>query len=189
MPMPVKFEHRVGVTAPGRIVWDLLADLESWPRWNPIYGKVEGRLAHGAEIQMTETYPGLPAQDVAMRLAAWTPEEMLHLQRTLARGWVTTIRYFEIENLTNENCILSNGQVFTGWPAKHVTKGKGAALKDAFRLMNEALKAQAETLWQAMPESKIERPAAAPPKKGPPEVSLRPAHNPMIRAKLKSGGR
>jgi hypothetical protein len=35
--MRVKIEHRIGVQAPAEAIWAVIAEIERWGDWNPLY--------------------------------------------------------------------------------------------------------------------------------------------------------
>ncbi len=46
--MVSKVETRIGIPTSQARVWEVLADLEGWPRWNPFLVEVQGKLSIGA---------------------------------------------------------------------------------------------------------------------------------------------
>jgi hypothetical protein len=55
-----RIERRIGVRATPDQIWDLIADLPGWDRWNPVETRLEGAIAFGAEIALTERIGDLP---------------------------------------------------------------------------------------------------------------------------------
>ena len=62
----------------------------------------------------------------------------------LMHGFVPTTRYFEIETLSDDSCILANGEIFDGLLSGLMPKADRSQLRRAFELVNEAAKARAE---------------------------------------------
>ena len=69
--MTVATQHRVTINAPAEKIWALLADIESWPKWNPnvTHAKRTGKTqdgdtffwkAGGVELHSTLTEARLP---------------------------------------------------------------------------------------------------------------------------------
>jgi uncharacterized protein YndB with AHSA1/START domain len=50
---PAIASSEIEVAAPPEVVWDVLADFESWPEWNPDVGEVtiDGPVAQGTEFR------------------------------------------------------------------------------------------------------------------------------------------
>ena len=72
-----RIEKRIGVRAPADRIWELIADLPGWDRWNPIETSVEGTIAYGSSIALTETIPGLPERRTVVRVGEWQPYAQL----------------------------------------------------------------------------------------------------------------
>ena len=149
-----KIEHRIGVGAPPAVVWELLKDLESWPSWNPIYTAVRGRLGYGEEVHLTVQLPDQPPTDTVATIIEWVPDEQIHWTTKGRYGLVRTTRYIEIDKLTEEACIFSNGELIQGFLAKSAGRKLARSMWKGFELMGEAVKARAEALWA---ERKAER--------------------------------
>jgi len=140
--MNSRIENRIGVNATSDRIWEVLADLEHWSRWNA-HEAVEGRLAFHAPLQLTETFPDQPERHAVVSLNDWTP--LNRLVWVEKRGWMfNAVRYFEIDELNPGNCIFANGIQFTGLRGEwHYDKHR-AALRPALADIGERMKALAE---------------------------------------------
>lgn len=148
-PSGLRIEHRVGVQAPVEVVWAVLSDLKAWEQWCALYPKASGEIRIGSVLDLTLALPGRPVEQIKPTVMEWVPNEQLHWKLTLLGGLVKTIRYFEIETLAAESCILSNGEIIGGLMGPRLGKGLSRIIYRAFVEMNESLKARAESLWQA----------------------------------------
>ncbi|HMO41930.1 MAG TPA: SRPBCC domain-containing protein, partial [Phenylobacterium sp.] len=104
----LKLEHRIGVQAPPDVIWELIADVRSWPDWNPLYSRAEGVLRIGAPLELTLRLPDLPERHIEPVVLEWVPNEQLHWRSSVAGGFGAAIRYIEIEQVADSACIFSN---------------------------------------------------------------------------------
>jgi hypothetical protein len=148
-PKGLKIEHRVGIQAPAEVIWEVISDLKSWDQWNPLYPKASGEIHIGAELDVTLALPGQEPQQIKPTVLEWVPNEQLHWQLKMIGGLVRTIRFIEIEALAKDGCIVSNGEIIGGLIGPRLGKRMGRTIYRAFVAMDEALKARAESLWQA----------------------------------------
>lgn len=148
-PKGIRIEQRVGIQAPAEVIWQVIADLPAWELWNPVYTKAAGRIGIGETLQMTLALPGQSPQQIRPVVLDWVPNEQLHWRLTLAGGLVRTIRFIEIEALSETGCIVSNGELFQGMLAPTILRRVGRSVHRGFGQMNEALKLRAEAQWQA----------------------------------------
>jgi hypothetical protein len=151
-PAGLRIEHRVGIQAPGEVIWEVISDLESWEEWNPIYPKASGEIRIGSVLDVTLALPGQAPQQLKPTVMEWVPNEQLHWRLSMVGGLVKTIRYFEIEALAQASCIVSNGEIIGGFLGPRLGKRMSRTIYRAFVEMNEALKTRAEGLWQARQE-------------------------------------
>ena len=79
----------------------------------------------------------------------WVPNEQLHYQTVGAAGLIRGTRYVEIEQLAEESCIVSNGEIMGGLLGPTLARSVGHAVFRGLRAMNEALKERAEQRWRA----------------------------------------
>ena len=142
--MSFKIEHRIGVQAPPEVLWDLIADLEGWERWNPLYPKAVGKLAIGSKLQVTLALPDTPPEDITPTVLDWVPHMQLAWRLKLLGGFLTTIRYMEIEPLDDGRAsVFSHGEQFEGLAASFMPKDLRKKIKRGFIAMSEALQAEA----------------------------------------------
>lgn len=145
-----KIESRIGITVPAEVVWEAISDLATWHEWNPLYPRAEGILRLGERLKLTLALPREEPREFTAPLVDWVPNEQILWADTVARGWVKTVRFIEVETLTAQSCIFSNGEQFQGhFAGLYLNKKRRRALREAFGLMSEAVAARAEALWAA----------------------------------------
>ena len=140
-----RIERRIGVRATPERLWEVVADLPGWDRWNPVETGLEGVIAFGGEIALTEQVGGLPERRAAARVSEWEP--YTQLVWTEKRGlWFNAMRYFEIQRLDEPNaCIVANGFVFSGLRGEMFFDRNRARLRQAVDAVAEGWKAAAES--------------------------------------------
>ena len=147
-PKGLKLEHRIGVQAPPEVLWALISDLEGWPAWNPLYSRASGVLSIGAPLELTLSLPDLPPQHIEPVVVDWVPHEQLHWRTSVASGLGVAIRFIEIDQVAENACIFSNGELFQGLLGPAAGQRVRRPLKKGFAAMGEALKARAEAAWR-----------------------------------------
>ncbi len=102
-----KIEKRAGVRATSDRIWELVSDLSRWSEWNPYETELEGAIAFGGQLSLTEGFPGQPERRATARVADWRP--YVRLVWTENRGFLfRTLRYIDIEELEKGSCIVSS---------------------------------------------------------------------------------
>lgn len=144
----VKIEHRIGVKAPAETIWAVLADIEAWADWNPLYPKAEGRLRIGGPLTLELALPDRKPQTIRPVIVDWIPNEQIHWRLNTLGGLVRTTRFLEIEKLTETGCIFANGEVFAGPLGSMAVRSLGRTIRRGFAAMGEAVKARAEACWK-----------------------------------------
>ena len=139
-----RIERRIGVRATPDQIWALIADLPGWNRWNPVETALDGTIAFGAGITLTESIAGLPERRVTTRVGDWQPYSQLVWAES--RGlWFRSMRYFEIEPLEQPgSCIVANGFIFSGLRGEMFFDRHRKHLRHAVDSVAEAWKAAAE---------------------------------------------
>jgi len=146
--MGVKLEHRIGIQAPAEIIWESLVDIGSWESWNPLYPRAEGTVRIGNTLNLTVNIPGQAPRHIQPRILDWAPADHIHWRLSLMGGWIKTVRYLEIEALSETGCIFSNGEIFDGLLGSMVANRYRRQLRAAMASMGEALQLRAEAAWR-----------------------------------------
>jgi hypothetical protein len=142
--MRLRLEHRIGVRASASEIWQVLADLDGWSAWNPMYPKAAGVLRIGATLNLIEAVPGQTREEIAPEVVDWVPDSQILWRGKTLGGLVRRLRYLEIEKLTEEGCIFANGEVYEGLGVGLMSKSLQRALRQGFVAFGEALKATVE---------------------------------------------
>lgn len=145
----LRIESRIGIAASTDAIWEVLTDFEGWKDWNPLYPRAAGEIRIGSKLDLDLAIPGRPVQRIQPTVLDWAPYDHLHWRLIALRGWVTTVRFLEIEELSPGSCIFSNGEIFSGFPVGFAIKPMRRQIREGFEAMNEALKARAEARWRA----------------------------------------
>ena len=153
--MRFQIEHRIGVQAPAAEVWAHLGDLANWPAWNPMYPKASGRLRIGEVLAVDEATPDMGVEAIAPSVVDWVPDAQIVWTRKFWGGLVQRTRYFEINALTDQGCVFSNGEMFDGRIARFVPRQLRRRLKRGFVGVGEALKARIESGTAARAEADL----------------------------------
>lgn len=158
--MSIRIEHRTGVAASPEKVWEVIADLERWGEWNPMHPEARGVIAIGGSLEVAEVLEGEPGRLHQVVIPDWAPE--LQLIWANKRAFLSSsTRYFEIEKLSDNACVLANGEIFSGWRGEAWARDRRAAFKAGFEAVNEAIKARAEAAMAPAPKPRRKARATA----------------------------
>lgn len=144
----MKLEHRIGIQAPAEVIWESLSDIPGWEAWNPLYPKAAGEVRIGNVLELDLHLPGQKPQAIRPVVLDWAPFDHIHWTLRLNRGLVKTVRYLEIEALTETGCIFSNGEIFSGWLGPSVANRLRKPIRSGFAALGEALRDRAEATWR-----------------------------------------
>ena len=141
--MSIRIENRIGVAASSEKVWEVIVDLERWGDWNALHPEARGTISFGGQLEVAEVLDGEPGRLHQVVIPAWAPE--IQLVWVNKRGFLSkSTRYFEIEKLTEDSCLLANGEIFEGLRGEDWAKARRGKFQTAFEAINEAIKARAE---------------------------------------------
>jgi hypothetical protein len=155
--MAYRIQSRVGIQAPAFAVWDVLADLEGWKAWNPLFTEAEGRLAIGKLLSLRRLRPDGVGELEEVRILDWVPNEQILWTKTVA-PFAQVIGFLEIEPLSERGCVLSVGELFTGLVGERMGMSRRRQLTPGWTRMAEALKERAEATWDGTPGEVVAQP-------------------------------
>ena len=144
-----RIEHRLGVAAPAAVVWRVVSNLEGWADWNPLYVKAEGFLRIGGQLVLTQALEGQPVAVIQPTIIDWVPDSQILWGLRQSGGLIQRMRYIEIEKLTDEACIFSNGEDWSGALAGFVPGELRKALRKGYGALGEAVRDRSLKLWRA----------------------------------------
>ena len=147
--MSFRIEHRVGVAAPPAEVWELVRDLDGWKDWTELYTEASGRLAIGETLTFTFKLGDRAPQTVTGRVYDWVPEAQMAWHVRFIGAWLRSLRYVEIEKLSDTSCILANGDYYSGPLTFLISRKLRSAVRAGFQRMNENAKRIVEERWTA----------------------------------------
>jgi hypothetical protein len=136
--------HRIEIAAPADAVWRVVADLDRWGTWNPLYIEARGAAEMGGRLAMTIALEGMKPQKAKATVVTVEPGRLLEYAIVNLGGLVKAFRYVEIEPLGPERCAVSNGEIMTGPIGVLLGRAIGEKVRRGLQAMNEALKAKVE---------------------------------------------
>jgi hypothetical protein len=137
-------QHEIEIDASPAAVWDVLADVGSYPDWNPFIRRLRGELREGARLEVEVAPPGGRALSFRPTVLAAEPgRELVWLGRFLVPGLVDGEHRFRIEGLPGGRSRLVQSERFSGILVGFMRKTLGRT-ESGFAEMNAAVKARAE---------------------------------------------
>jgi hypothetical protein len=142
--MGVGVEKRIEIAAPAERIWALLADVQAWSNWNPLYASATGKLAVGETIHMRVAIPGMKPQSARPVVTEVTPNRRIRYFTRAMAGLTTGDRYIEVVELQPGRCLVINGELMGGPIGTLAGRLLGGRVGQGFAAMNAALKERAE---------------------------------------------
>jgi hypothetical protein len=146
--MKFKIEHRLGLPVPPEAIWEVISDINSWGAWNPLYTRAEGTLRIGAQLDLDLALRGHKVRVIRPTIVDWVPNEQIHWRLSMVGGLVKSIRYIEIEKLSEAGCIFANGELFDGPLGPTVARRMRREIREGFAAMGEAVKERVMSTWR-----------------------------------------
>ena len=131
------------VEAPPEKVWSVLVDTERYPEWNPVFVKVEGTLAKGAQVTNHVVEPGKEPVEMGSTVVAFEPAKELN-QAGGIPGFITFDHRYILKPEGDGTRVVQHeidqGLYMYFWDSSWV--------EPAYAKVNQALKARVEMLEQ-----------------------------------------
>lgn len=158
--MVFRIEHRIGVAAPASQVWELVSQLDGWKDWTEVYTHASGTLRIGEKLSFTFVVGDRPPQSIEGTVVDWVPEAQMVWHVKFIGHYLKSLRYVEIEKLSETSCILANGDIYSGPLTFLIPRSLRSLVRDGFERMNENAKRIAEAAWKAKGGEVAPAPAA-----------------------------
>jgi hypothetical protein len=134
----------IDIARPAAAVWDILADIDRWPEWNP-FARARGRLAIGERLEVEIKPPGKKPMTFRPTVVKLDPGvELRWLGHLGLPGIFDGEHAFRVEPAGAGSCRLEHFETFKGVLAGPLLWLAADATRQGFEAMNEALKARAE---------------------------------------------
>ncbi|WP_254840359.1 SRPBCC domain-containing protein [Natronomonas marina] len=138
-----RIESSIDVDADAAAVWDVLADGESYPDWNPFITRLEGTLEPERRVTVRIEPPGRRGMTFRPRLKTVEPERRLAWKGSLLVPNVFDGHHeFAIEPQADGGVRLVQRETFAGLLVPLLLEE--AAIEQGFWEMNQALKRRVE---------------------------------------------
>lgn len=136
--------HRIEIAASAATVWAVIADLDHWGTWNPLYIQASGQPLVGTPLDMTIALEGMKPQKARATVVTVRPGACLEYGISNLGGLVQAFRYIEITPLGPDRCEVANGEIMSGLLGNLLARVVGEKVRKGLQAMNEALKAKIE---------------------------------------------
>lgn len=126
-------------------VWEVLADLQAYPEWNPMIRKARGELEPGSVLRVRFEPVGMRGRDYRPRLTVVNPPGELRWTAFLnLPGIFEFEHYWILEPVGEERTLLKHGVSVSGILASLLWKIVEKTSRVPFEAMNRAHKERAE---------------------------------------------
>ncbi|MEX5565639.1 SRPBCC domain-containing protein [Pseudophaeobacter sp. 1A16562] len=132
----------IDIPAPADVIWDILADTDAYPEWNPYHVRVEGEMKIGQNLAVHVEKPNGTAVTVNPRLMEYDRGKSL-VWGGGPVGIFRGVHRFDLESLSPTCARLHHTEVFSGL---FISFAELDAIEPGYVLMNEALKERVAAL-------------------------------------------
>lgn len=150
-PEGMRYEHKTYINAPKSVIWSILSDVDHWGEWAVLYPKATGKMEKDNQINLDIFVPGTKAVPSKAEFLEVEPEKfvMFHAHpNKLPAGMANGVRYFQIEEVSEDRCIVTDGEVVCGKLGMQIAKHSNDGVFKGLQAMNEGLKARSEAKAQ-----------------------------------------
>jgi hypothetical protein len=138
------------INASPQRVWAILADLASYPQWNPLFRQASGQLTAGSTVTLKTVRPGTERViTVKVKVLAAQPPVQLSWVSSLP-GIISGEHSFTLSPADGGTRLVQTetfGGLLGRMSAKSISRTKAS-----FEALNQAIKQRAERAEQATPE-------------------------------------
>lgn len=140
-----KLVTEIDIRAPAARVWEVLADLSSYPEWNPMIRRASGELRPGARLTVRFQPEGSRGHTFRPKLLVVEPgRELRWLGWPRFPGLFDSEHYWRLTELEDGGTRLTHGVVVYGFLSPFAGRLMLRTSKGPFEAMNKAHKERAE---------------------------------------------
>lgn len=137
-----KISATIEIAAAPEQVWAVLADLDSYPEWNPVFREASGQLTPGGRITIESTQPET-GHTMTVKVKVLTAEPASELRWASSVLGLMTSEHSFILSPTGSGTQLVQTQtyrgMFTRFPPKTINR-----IQASFEAINQAIRQRAE---------------------------------------------
>ncbi len=126
----------IDIPASPEVIWDILADTDAYPEWNPYHVRVEGKMKIGEKLVVHIEKPNGTALSVSPHLMEYARGTSL-VWGGGPTGIFRGVHRFDLEALSPTCTRLHHTEVFSGL---FISFADLDAIEPGYELMNEALR-------------------------------------------------
>ena len=142
--MHKQIQTTIIIHASSEIVWEILADFEKYPEWNPVIISIRGRLQKGNKL-VAQLQDGPKIRVLRPVIQEVIPLHTFSWISTLfMKGICDSYHYFTLEEIKSNQTRLIQGKNFSGILRKPIPRKTAETTRLHFIEMNAALKRRAE---------------------------------------------
>lgn len=123
-------------------VWAILADLASYPEWNPLFREASGKLTAGGRVALKTVHPGT-GRIVTVQVKILTAEPATELRWVSSLPGIITGEHSFVLAPAAGGTLLAQTETYRGLLARMSAKTI-ARTQASFEALNEAIKQRAE---------------------------------------------
>ncbi len=131
-------------------VWAVLADLASYPQWNPLFREASGQLTAGSRVTLKSTHPA-SGRIMTIKAKVLVAEPVTELRWVSSLPGIITGEHSFTLAATDGGTRLVQTETYRGllshFSAKTINRTQAS-----FQALNEAIKQRAENHQQATPD-------------------------------------
>jgi hypothetical protein len=140
---------QIDIEASPEQVWEVLADLDRYSTWNPFIVEAQGLAVLDSQLRLRMSPPGGRAITLKPKVTTAVPGVLLEWLGRLPVPFLFAGRHrFELHP-THTGTRVVHSETFTGMLVPLLARSLDAHTLPGFTAMNEALKAEAETVSMA----------------------------------------
>ncbi len=145
--MSQSIQTSIEINATPEAVWNVLADFEAYPSWNPFIISLAGKPVPGGRLKVLLQPPTGRKMSFSPAVLIWTPNRALVWRgKVLVSGFFDGEHRFELEPAGNGTTRFVHGETFTGILVPLLWNSMKDGTRNGFESMNKALKARVEGL-------------------------------------------